>query len=72
VVVITTKWNSDYPAAAQKKRGKEVGLPMNAVEATAAGLPTSFPDPREQVMYGVAVSLANNRIGRRRGPRSDS
>jgi 4-carboxymuconolactone decarboxylase len=62
VVVITTKWNSDYPAAAHEKRGKEVGLPAAAVEAMTAGLPTSFDDPREQVVYEVAVSLAHNRI----------
>jgi 4-carboxymuconolactone decarboxylase len=62
VVVITSKWNSDYPAAAHEKRGKEVGLPTHAVEAMMAGLPTSFADPREQVVYEVAVSLANNRI----------
>jgi 4-carboxymuconolactone decarboxylase len=62
VVVITTRWNSDYPAAAHEKRGKEVGLPAAAVEAMTAGLPTSFENPREQVVYEVAASLADNRI----------
>jgi 4-carboxymuconolactone decarboxylase len=62
VVVITNMWNSDYPAAAHEKRGKEVGLSATAVEAMGAGLPTSFDDPREQVVYEVAVSLATNRI----------
>jgi len=62
VVVITAAWDSDYPAAAHEKRGKEVGLPAAAVEAMTAGLPTSFTDPREQVVYEVAVSLANRRI----------
>ena len=62
VVVITNKWASDYPATAHEKRGKEVGLSAAQVEAMAAGLPTSFEDPREQVVYEVAVSLANNRI----------
>jgi 4-carboxymuconolactone decarboxylase len=62
VVVITAKWNSDYPASAHEKRGKEVGLSAEAVEAMTAGLPTSFADPREQVVYEMAVSLANNRI----------
>ena len=62
VVVITNKWASDYPATAHEKRGKEVGLDAAQVEAMAAGLPTSFDDPREQAVYEVAVSLANNRI----------
>ncbi len=62
VVVITTKWNSDYPAAAHEKRGREAGLSAAAVEAITAGLPTSFTDPREQAVYEVAISLAHNRI----------
>src|SRR5579864_1484277 len=39
VIVITHMWNSDYPGAAHEKRGKEVGLPADAVEAMVAGLP---------------------------------
>ncbi len=62
MVVIASHWNSDYPLAAHEKRGKEVGLPAAAVEAMIAGLPTSFADPREQVAYEVAMSLAGNRI----------
>jgi 4-carboxymuconolactone decarboxylase len=62
VIVITHAWNSDYPGAAHEKRGKEVGLPAVAVEAMVAGLPTSFSDPKEQVVYEVSLSLANNRI----------
>ena len=62
VVAITNKWASDYPATAHEQRGKEVGLTAAQVEAIAAGLPTSFEDRREQVVYEVAVTLANNRI----------
>jgi 4-carboxymuconolactone decarboxylase len=62
VVVITSAWNSDYPNAAHEKRGKEVGLPADAVEAIIAGLPASFSDPKEQLVYEVAMSLAHNRI----------
>lgn len=62
VIVITSHFHSYYPNAAHEKRGKEVGLPDTAVEAMIAGLPTSFADPREQAVYEVATSLANNRI----------
>ncbi len=62
VVVITSKWQSAYPAAAHEKRGKEVGLPADAVEAMMTNRPTAFADPREQAVYEVAVSLANNRL----------
>ena len=36
-----------------------LGLPAAAVEAIIAGLPTAFEDAREQVVYEVAMALAN-------------
>jgi len=62
VVVITSKWKSAYPAAAHEKRGKEVGLPAAAVEAMVAGLPASFTDAREQIVYEIATTLADGRL----------
>jgi 4-carboxymuconolactone decarboxylase len=62
VIVITHRWRSAYPGAAHEKRGKEVGLPAATVEAMVAGLPVSFPDEREQTVYEVAMSLANDRL----------
>jgi 4-carboxymuconolactone decarboxylase len=62
VLVITSHWHSAYPTAAHEKRGKEVGLPAAAVEAIIAGLPTSFPDSREQVVYEAAMALAGGRL----------
>jgi 4-carboxymuconolactone decarboxylase len=62
VVVITSKWHSAYPNNAHEKRGKEVGLPAAAVEAIIAGLPMSFDDAREQVVYEVAMALAGERL----------
>jgi 4-carboxymuconolactone decarboxylase len=62
VVVITCTWNSAYPTAAHEKRGKEVGLPAATVEAMIAGLPVSFTDAREQVVYEMAVALAGHRL----------
>jgi len=58
VLVMTSAWHSAYPTAAHEKRGREVGLEATSVEAIVAGLPTSFPDPREQVVYEVAMALA--------------
>jgi 4-carboxymuconolactone decarboxylase len=62
VVVITSALHSAYPNNAHEKRGKEVGLPDAAVEAIIAGLPASFEDPREQLVYEIAMALANGRI----------
>ena len=62
VLVITSRWHSAYPTAAHERRGKEVGLPARLVEAIVAGLPASFSDPREQVVYEVAMALAGGRL----------
>ena len=62
VIVITSAWRSAYPTAAHEKRGKEVGLPAPALEAMIAGLPASFADPREQVVYELAMALAGGRL----------
>src|SRR5207249_9441438 len=65
VIVITSKWHSAYPTAAHEKRGQEVGIPAPTVEAMIAGLPASFADLREQVVYEVATPLADGRLVRR-------
>ena len=62
VLVITSRWRSVYPTAAYEKRGVEVGLPAATVEAIVAGLPVSFSDTREQVVYEVAMALAAGRL----------
>src|SRR6202171_5867284 len=61
VVVITSRWHSAYPTNAHERRGKEVGLPAATVEALISGLPASFTDAREQVVYEIASTLANSR-----------
>jgi 4-carboxymuconolactone decarboxylase len=61
VITINSKWRSAYPTAAHERRGKEVGLPADKVEAMLSGLPTSFGDEREQVVYEMAVCLSNAR-----------
>ncbi len=62
VLVITSRWRSVYPTAAYEKRGVEVGLRAATVEAIVAGLPVSFSDTREQVVYEVAMALAAGRL----------
>ena len=61
VCIINSKWHSAYPTSAHERRGKEVGLPADKVEALIAGLQTSFSDEREQVVYEMAMVLANSR-----------
>jgi len=61
VCIITSKFHSAYPTGAHERRGKEVGLPAATVEALLAGLPASFADEREQIVYEMAMALANSR-----------
>ncbi len=61
VCIINSKWHSAYPTNAHERRGKEVGLAAHQVEALIVGLPTSFDDEREQVVYEMAICLSNSR-----------
>jgi 4-carboxymuconolactone decarboxylase len=61
VIIVNSKWRSAYPTAAHERRGKEVGLPSLTVDALLSGLPVSFEDKREQVVYEMAVCLSNAR-----------
>jgi 4-carboxymuconolactone decarboxylase len=61
VVVINSKFHSIYPTNAHERAGKAAGLPADKVEAMLSGLPTLFDDKREQVVYEMAVCLANSR-----------
>src|ERR1700723_4051822 len=61
VIIINSKFHSAYPTNAHERRGKEVGLPADKVEAIIAGLQTSFTDEREQGVYEMAMGLANAR-----------
>ena len=60
VIIINSKWHSAYPTNAHGRRGKKVGLPPEKVEAMLSGLPTSFADEREQIVYEMAICLGNS------------
>src|SRR2546421_10650211 len=57
VVIINSKSHSAYPTNAHERAGKAAGLPADNVEAMLSGLPTSFEDEREQVIYEMATCL---------------
>src|ERR1700744_3689227 len=61
VCVVTSRWHSAYPTAAHERIAKQVGLPAAKVEAILIGLPTSFDDEREQIVYEMAIALSNAR-----------
>src|ERR1700737_4518561 len=61
VIIINSKWHSAYPTNAHERRGKEVGLSAEKVEAMLSGLPTSFADEREQIVYEMEICLSNSR-----------
>ena len=55
VIITNSKWNSIYPTNAHERAGKAAGLPPDKVEALLSGLPASFEDTREQVVYELAM-----------------
>jgi 4-carboxymuconolactone decarboxylase len=61
VCVITSHWRAAYPTAAHERIAKAAGLPAAKIDAILCGLPTSFDDEREQIVYEMAIALSNGR-----------
>jgi 4-carboxymuconolactone decarboxylase len=61
--VINARWLAAYSNYEHEKVGEDAGhLPPEKVEALIAGQPTSFADPRQQVVYELASALARPRL----------
>jgi 4-carboxymuconolactone decarboxylase len=61
--IINGLWRAAYANYEHEKIGEEQGhLDPERVEALIAGLPTSFADPRQQVVYELASALAAHRL----------
>lgn len=61
VCIVNSHWHSAYTTSAHERHAKAAGLPHEKVEAILSGLPTSFDDKREQVVYEMATCLINSR-----------
>ena len=61
--VINGRWLAAYSNHEHEIIAEKQGrLPPEKVEALIAGLPTSFDDPRQQVVYELASALAQPRV----------
>jgi 4-carboxymuconolactone decarboxylase len=61
--VINGHWAAAYSNHEHEKIGEELGhLPARRVDALIAGLPTSFEDPRQEVVYELASALVAARV----------
>ena len=61
--VVNGRWRSPYANYEHEIIGERDGhLDPQHVQALIAGLPTSFDDPREQVVYELASTLVTPRI----------
>jgi 4-carboxymuconolactone decarboxylase len=61
VCIVLGKSRAAYPTSSHERAAKAAGLPGDKVEAILSGLPTSFSDKREQVVYEMATCLADAR-----------
>jgi 4-carboxymuconolactone decarboxylase len=62
VNLINGHWLAAYSNHEHEIIGEEAGLPPDKVEALIAGLPTSFDDPRQQVIYDLTQALIGPRV----------
>ncbi len=61
--VINGRWLAAYSNFEHEQIGEEQGhFPPHTVQALIAGLPTSFEDPRQQIVYELASTLAAPRV----------
>jgi 4-carboxymuconolactone decarboxylase len=61
--IINGRWLAAYANYEHEIIGEKMGgLPPEKVEALIAGLPTSFDDPRQQVIYELATTLSQPRV----------
>ncbi len=61
--LINARWLAAYSNYEHEMIGEQAGgLPPEKVQAIIAGLPTSFEDPRQQVVYEIASALIAPRI----------
>lgn len=61
--VVNGRWLAAYGNYEHEKIGTELGgLEPRKVEALIAGLPTSFDDPRQQIVYELASTLVQPRV----------
>jgi 4-carboxymuconolactone decarboxylase len=60
---VNARWRSDYANYEHEIIAERDGrLDPRHVEAMIAGLPTSFEDPRQQVVYELASALVATRV----------
>lgn len=61
--IVTARWRCAYASYEHEIIGERDGhLSPRRVEALIAGLPTSFDDPRQQVVYELASALVAPRV----------
>jgi 4-carboxymuconolactone decarboxylase len=61
--IVNARWRSPYANYEHEIIGERDGhLDPRRVEALIAGLPTSFDDPRQQVVYELASALVTPRL----------
>jgi 4-carboxymuconolactone decarboxylase len=60
--LVNGKWLAAYPNYEHEMIGVQAGLPGDKVAALIAGLPTSFDEPRQQVVYELTSTLIAPRV----------
>jgi 4-carboxymuconolactone decarboxylase len=61
VCVLTGKWHAPYSVNAHEEILQGLGFSAETVEALTSGQPAAFPDPGEQIIYEIAVTVVNAR-----------
>src|SRR5260370_23515031 len=60
VCILTSKWHTPYTIYAHETFAKNSGMPPEMIDAVISGLPASFANEREQVVYEMPTALATS------------
>lgn len=61
VCIVTSHWHCAYATQVHERDAKATGLPPEQIDALISGLPATFADKREQLIYEIAMCLTNGR-----------
>ena len=60
--IANAHWLAAYSTYVHEQEAAQAGVPAEKAAALIAGLPTSFEDPRQQVLYEIATALVAPRV----------
>ncbi|MBV8483295.1 MAG: carboxymuconolactone decarboxylase [Verrucomicrobia bacterium] len=60
--LLVAKWRAAFPVAEHEWISAKAGIPSEKIERMIIGLPVTFDDAREQIIYEITSALVGSRV----------